>query len=155
MTKIGFTLGLAVAFFMVISSAYAASPDVIVGKWLNGKQTAHVEIYKAEGKYYGKVIWLKEPVYPTDDKKGMAGKQKVDRENPEAPKRNQPVLGLTILRDFVFVKDGLWENGVIYDPENGKDYKCKMTLEAPDVLNVRGFFGISLLGRTDTWTSVK
>ena len=155
MKKIGFTLGLVVAFCLVISSAWAASPDDIVGKWLNGKQTAHVEIYKAEGKYFGKIIWLKEPVYPADDKKGMAGKQKVDRENSDAAKRNQPVLGLVILRDFVFVKDGLWENGMIYDPENGKDYKCKMTLESPDVLNVRGFIGISLLGRTDTWTRVK
>jgi len=155
MKKVGFALGLVVAFCLVISSAWAASPDAIVGKWLNGKQTAHVEIYKAEGKYYGKIIWLKEPVYPADDKKGMAGKQKVDRENPDAAKRNQPILGLAILRDFVFVKDGLWENGMIYDPENGKDYKCKMTLESPDVLNVRGFIGISLLGRTDTWTRVK
>lgn len=43
MTKIGFALGLVVTFFMVISSSYAASPDIIVGKWLSGKQTAHVE----------------------------------------------------------------------------------------------------------------
>jgi len=79
----------------------------------------------------------------------------VDRENPDPARRNQPILGLVILRDFAFVKDGLWENGMIYDPENGKDYKCKMTLESPDVLNVRGFIGISLIGRTDTWTRVK
>jgi uncharacterized protein (DUF2147 family) len=155
MKKIGFALGLVVAFCLVFSSVWAASPDAIVGKWLNGKQTAHVEIYKADGKYFGKIVWLKEPVYPADDKKGMAGKQKVDRENSDAAKRNQPILGLVILRDFVFVKDGLWENGMIYDPENGKDYKCKMTLESPDVLNVRGYIGISLLGRTDTWTRVK
>jgi uncharacterized protein (DUF2147 family) len=155
MKKFGFALALVVALSLLLSSAWAASPDAIVGKWLNGKKTAHVDIYKADGKYYGKIVWLKEPVYPADDKKGMAGKQKVDRENSDASKRNQPILGLAILRDFVFVKDGLWENGMIYDPENGKDYKCKMTLESPDVLNVRGFIGISLLGRTDTWTRVK
>ena len=155
MKKIGFALGLIVACLFVFSAAYAAGPDVIVGKWLNGKQTAHVEIYKSGGKYYGKIVWLKEPVYPADDKKGMAGKQKVDRENPDASKRSQPILGLGILRDFTFVKDGLWENGMIYDPENGKDYKCKMTLESPDILNVRGYIGISLIGRTDTWTRVK
>ncbi|MCU0554774.1 MAG: DUF2147 domain-containing protein [Syntrophales bacterium] len=155
MKKIGFALGLIVACLFVFSVAYAASPDVIVGKWLNGKQTAHVETYKSGGKYHGKIVWLKEPVYPADDKKGMAGKQKVDRENPDASKRSQPILGLGILRDFTFVKDGLWENGMIYDPENGKDYKCKMTLESPDILNVRGYIGISLIGRTDTWTRVK
>src|SRR5512137_791140 len=64
MKKIGFALGLVVAFCLVISSAWAASPDAVLGKWLNGKQTAHVEIYKAEGKYFGKIVWLKEPAYP-------------------------------------------------------------------------------------------
>ncbi len=155
MKKIGFVLGLMVMFCFAVTAAYAASPDAILGKWLNGKQTANVEIYKADGKYYGKIVWLKEPVYPADDKKGMAGKQKVDRENTDASKRNAPIMGLIILRDFAFVKDGLWEAGMIYDPENGKDYKCKMTLESPDILNVRGFIGISLIGRTDTWTRVK
>ena len=155
MKRIGFALGLVLAISFMFSAAYAASPDAVVGKWLNGKKTAHVEIYKAGGKYYGKIVWLKEPVYPADDKKGMAGKTKVDREKPDPAKRNQPTLGLGILRDFVFVKDGLWEDGMIYDPENGKDYKCKMTLESPDVLNVRGYIGFSLLGRTDTWTRVK
>lgn len=155
MKRTALTLGLTLACCLIAASAYGASPDAILGKWLNGKQTAHVEIYKADGKYYGKIVWLKEPVYPADDKKGMAGKQKVDRENPDTAKRSQPILGLVILRDFAFVKDNLWENGMIYDPENGKDYKCKMTLESPDILNVRGFIGISLIGRTDTWTRVK
>jgi len=155
MKKLGFALGLITLLCLATSAASAANPDAILGKWLNGKQTANVEIYKAEGKYYGKIVWLKEPVYPADDKKGMAGQPKVDRENSDASKRNQPIMGLVILRNFVFVKDGLWEDGMIYDPENGKDYKCKMTLESPDILNVRGFIGISLLGRTDTWTRVK
>ena len=56
MKKFGFALGLVVAVSLMFSVAHAASPDVIVGKWLNGKQTAHVEIYKAEGKYYGKIV---------------------------------------------------------------------------------------------------
>ena len=148
---VSFALLLALA----IAPAAVAGPDDVLGKWLNGKKTAHVEIYKAEGKYYGRIVWLKEPVYPTDDKKGMAGKTKVDRENPDAAKRSQPIMGLVMLRDFVFAKDNLWEEGFIYDPENGKTYKCKMTLTSPDVLDVRGFIGFSLIGRTDTWTRVK
>ena len=148
---VSFALLLALA----IAPAAVAGPDDVLGKWLNGKKTAHVEIYKAEGKYYGRIVWLKEPVYPADDKKGMAGKTKVDRENPDAAKRSQPIMGLVMLRDFVFAKDNLWEEGFIYDPENGKTYKCKMTLTSPDVLDVRGFIGFSLIGRTDTWTRVK
>jgi len=85
----------------------------------------------------------------------MAGQTKVDRENPDLSRRTQPLLGLVLLRDFDFVQDVLWERGKIYDPENGKDYRCKMTLTSPDVLRVRGFIGISLIGRTEVWTRVK
>ena len=147
---------LAVVFLLCLSGrAFAQNPDAIVGKWLNGEGTAHVDIYKEGGKYFGKIVWLKIPQYPADDPKGMAGQTKVDRENPDPARRKDPVLGLRLLRDFTFRKDGLWENGHIYDPKNGKDYRCKMTLTSPDVLNVRGFIGISLIGRTDVWTRVK
>ena len=155
MKKIGYVLA-AVFLLLTCTSARAQNPDTIVGKWLDGEKKAHVEIYKADGKYYGKIVWMKEPVYPADDKKGMAGKTKVDRENPDPAKRSQPVLGLVILRNFVAAKSGtLWEQGQVYDPKNGKDYKSKMTLTSPDVLNVRGFIGFSFIGRTDTWTRVK
>lgn len=152
--KIAF-LGLAFLLF-VCTAAFAQSPDAIVGKWLDGKGKAHIDIYKGpNGKYFGKIVWLKEPVYPADDAKKMAGQEKVDRENPDPAKRKQPILGLTILRDFVYSNDKLWESGRIYDPENGKDYKCKMTLKSPDALDVRGFIGFSLLGRTENWIRVK
>ena len=147
-------LSLASLFFLA-APAFAQDADSIVGKWLIGEGTAHVEIYNEGGKYFGKVVWLKEPVYPADDPKGMAGKTKVDRENPDPARRNDPTLGLRMLRDFRFDKPGHWKDGRIYDPKNGKDYKCKIAMESPDVLKVRGFIGISLIGRTDTWTRVK
>jgi uncharacterized protein (DUF2147 family) len=154
MKTIGSVLGL-LLLFCTGANAQATSPDTIVGKWLNQKQTAHIEIYKTDGKYFGKIVWLKQPTYPADDKKGMAGKTKIDRENPDPAKRSQPVLGLVILRNFVFASDNLWQQGQVYDPENGKDYKCKMTLKSPDALDVRGFIGFSFIGRTENWTRVK
>src|SRR5512135_3315733 len=135
MKKIGFLLALALLLGLS-TGASAQSPDAIVGKWLNTKGTAHVEIYKEGGKYFGKIVWLKEPVYPKDDKKGMAGKTKVDRENPDAAKRSQPILGLVILRDFNHAGNNAWDSGRIYDPENGKDYSCKMTLKDSEHLEV-------------------
>jgi uncharacterized protein (DUF2147 family) len=147
---------LAAVFLLCLAgSAFAQNSDAVVGKWLNGEKTAHVEISNVGGKYFGKIVWLKEPEYPADDKKGMAGQTKVDRENPDPARRKDPVLGLQILRDFAFKSEGRWDNGRIYDPKNGKDYRCKMKLTSPDVLDVRGFIGISLIGRTDTWTRVK
>ncbi len=154
MKKIALLLGLA---FVLAGAgvAWAQSPDAIVGTWLDGKGKAHIEIYKENGKYFGKIVWLKEPAYPANDEKGMAGKEKVDRENPDPAKRTKPILGLLILRDFVYANGNQWDSGRIYDPENGKDYKCKMTLKSPDALDVRGYIGFSFIGRTENWTRVK
>jgi uncharacterized protein (DUF2147 family) len=154
MTKIAGLLGLVFLLFAPVR-ANAQNQDAVLGKWLNGKHNAQIEITKADGKYFGRIVWLKEPVYPADDKKGMAGKQKVDRESSDPTRHSTPLLGLLVLRNFVFGGNNLWEQGNIYDPDNGKDYRCKMTLTSADVLNVRGFIGISLIGRTDVWTRVK
>jgi uncharacterized protein (DUF2147 family) len=155
MKKVGYVLGLTM-LAMMGSAAQTQNPDAIVGKWLNGDKTAHIEVYKQpDGKYFGKIVWLKEPTYPGNDEKGMAGKDKVDRENPDPKKRTQPVLGLVILRNFVYGNGNLWQQGQIYDPKNGKDYRCKLTLKSPDALDVRGFIGFSFIGRTDSWTRVK
>ncbi len=148
---------LAVAFLLFTSTAaLAQNPDAIVGTWLDGKGKAHIEIYKqADGKYFGKIVWLKEPTYPQNDEMKMDGQEKVDRKNPDPAKRKSPLLGLVILRDFKYSSDKVWEDGRISDPENGKDYKCKLTLKSPDALDVRGFVGFSFIGRTDNWTRVK
>ncbi len=155
MSRTGWLLALSLLLLAALPASGQNNPDAIVGQWLNAKGTAHIDIYKSEGKYFGKIVWLKEAVYPADDKKGMAGQPKVDRENPDPAKRKAPIVDLVILRDFTFGGGKQWENGKIYDPENGKDYKCKMTLTSPDALDVRGFIGFSLLGRTEHWTRVK
>ncbi len=157
MKKLACVTGLAILALMAVTAyGQARNPDAIVGTWLNGDKTAHIEISKnTDGKYSGKIVWLKEPVYPANDEKGMAGKEKVDRENPDPKKRSRPVLGLVMLRNFVYANDSLWQQGQVYDPKNGKEYKCTLTLKSADVLDVRGFIGFSLIGRTDTWTRVK
>ncbi len=72
-------------------------------------------------------------------------------EKCEGARRNQPVIGMTVL--WGLVKNGdEYENGEILDPENGKIYRARMRLEGGgDKLEVRGFIGISLLGRSQTW----
>jgi uncharacterized protein (DUF2147 family) len=148
------SLSLAI-ILMLASTAAAQKPDVIVGKWLVEEKDTQIEIYPCEGRFCGKIIWLKEPNYPADDAKGMAGKIKVDRENPEASKRERPILGMNLVWGFTHSGENLWEGGFIYNPREGKTYKCKLTLENPDTLKVRGFIGISLIGKTTIWTRVK
>ena len=119
--------------------------DDIIGVWKTGEGNAMVEIKKAQnGKYFGRVVWLKEP---NDE----SGKPKVDKNNPDETKRSRPVLGLANLVNFDFVENGKYENGTIYDPKNGETYNCVMELVNANSLEVRGFIGVSLFGRTDTW----
>ena len=130
----------------------AADADRVVGLWLTEGGKAQVRIERSGDRYHGAIVWLKEPLYPADDDQGMAGRTKVDRENPDAAKRGQPIIGLRIVAGFRF--DGEeWRDGTIYDPENGKTYKCRMWFDG-ETLRVRGFIGFSLLGRSQDWTRV-
>jgi uncharacterized protein (DUF2147 family) len=144
----------------VAGSAVAQDGDEVLGLWATdpegGGGEAHVRIYKEDGKYFGRIVWLAEPVYPDDDPKGTPGEEKTDLNNPDPDLRGEPVVGLLITKDFVYNGDGLWHKGTIYDPDNGKTYKCKIKYGDSDkVLKVRGFIGVSMLGRTTYWTRVE
>lgn len=133
-------------------NAQEVKADDILGVWLNEDKDAHVNIYMEDGKYYGKIVWLLNPI---DEE---TGKPKLDDENEDESLRNRPVMGLMLLRDFEFDGDDEWEDGRIYDPKNGKDYSCYMKFEDENDMNtlkVRGFIGFSLLGRTTYWTRVE
>lgn len=126
-----------------------AGADRILGLWVTDKGAAHVEIYKEQGLYQGRIVWLAEPLYPVGDPE--AGESKHDRNNPDPAQRAAPVLGLQIMRGFHAVAEGRWQDGTIYDPENGKTYACKLWLTDDGTLKVRGYVGISLFGRTTEW----
>ncbi len=79
---------------------------------------------------------------------------KTDLKNPDESLRSKPILGMEILRDFVY-EDGKYTDGKIYDPKSGKTYSCNMTLKDNGDLSMRGYVGISLLGRTEVWKRVK
>lgn len=131
----------------VAVKAQTFSTDAILGRWLTGTGNAAVTIYKESGKYFGKITWLKKPT--SED-----GKPKLDKNNPDEKKRSIPLIGLNILKEFVFAGGNKWEKGTIYDPENGKTYSCKITMVNNDKLDVRGFIGISMLGRTQVWIRI-
>lgn len=119
--------------------------DDIIGIWLTGgKEPAKIKIYKSGEKFYGKIIWLKNP---TEN-----GKQRVDAKNPDKAKRINPIIGLMMLTGFKFNGDDEWKDGDIYDPESGKTYSAYMYLKDKNTIKVRGYVGISFLGRTETWT---
>jgi uncharacterized protein (DUF2147 family) len=119
--------------------------DDIVGVWLNQEATAKVQIFKVSNSYYGKIVWLKEP------NDSITGKPRTDVENPDPKSQSVPLLGLVNLKGFVFDGEEEWKDGSIYDPKNGKTYKCYIRFESADVLKIRGYIGVSMLGRTTLW----
>ncbi|WP_090884751.1 DUF2147 domain-containing protein [Pedobacter rhizosphaerae] len=140
-------LPLFMLLFVAMSfSALAQNKDAIVGKWLNPSGEGQIEIYKKGDKYFGKLAWMKEP--------NLNGKPKLDTKNPDEKLQKRALLNLEILKDFSY-DDKKWTDGTIYDPKSGKTYSCNMTLKGNDVLNIRGYIGISLLGRSETFRRVK
>ena len=119
--------------------------DRLLGVWEPSNGKARVKIEKIGNKYYGKIVWLKEPNDPATNQ------PKVDSKNQDASMRTVPLKGYRMLKDFTYSGNSQWENGTIYDPENGSTYKCIIKMTDANTLDIRGYIGIEALGRTDVW----
>ncbi|HLP93278.1 MAG TPA: DUF2147 domain-containing protein [Saprospiraceae bacterium] len=122
--------------------------DQLIGLWEPSNGKARVKIEKIGSKYYGKIVWLREPVDP------QTQQPKVDKNNPDASMRSVPLKGYRMLKDFVY-KNSEWTDGTIYDPESGSTYSCVIKLKDENTLDIRGYVGVKALGRTDVWKRVK
>lgn len=131
---------------VVILFSINSFAQTCVGKWVTvddetGKKKSIVELYKSNGKLYGKITFL----YPKEGRE----------DNPKCKlctddRKDLPLLGLQVVRGLVW--DGSeWEDGTIVDPKDGKIYSLKMWLDEdnPDYLNVRGYIGPFY--RTQKW----
>ena len=119
------------------------SAQDVLGKWENrneeGVVNSIIEVYKKDGKIYGKV----DRIMREEDRDRLCTKCEGDL-------RNKPVEGMEIMQGLV--KDGEeYSDGTIVDPKTGKEYRCKIWIdeEKPDVLNIRGY--IALFYQTRTW----
>lgn len=127
----------------MLSSVYAQE-EKVKGIWYNTEKTSKIKIFKAtNGKYYGKIVWMEEP-------------EKKDIENPDDSKKDDPILGMMLIKDFSYDADKKqWTGGSIYDPGNGKTYDCYMWFDEgrAEVLNVKGYvMGMKFAGRQVEWT---
>lgn len=136
---------ISLVLLFTINSSFS---QTVIGKWKTiddqtGKAKSILEIYEKSGKIYGKVIEILDVAHKNFNCTKCEGEDK-----------NKPILGMTVIKGLT--KDGHeYNNGKILDPQNGKLYKCYITLESPDKLKVRGYIGISLFGRTQYWYRVK
>jgi uncharacterized protein (DUF2147 family) len=120
--------------------------DQLIGVWMPSDGRSYIKIEKIGSKYFGRVVWLKEP---NDEE----GNPRVDKNNPDESLRSTPLKGYRVLKDFVYNADEkMWQDGTIYDPKNGTTYNCKIELVEENKIEVRGFVGAAVFGRTDVWT---
>ncbi|GAA0726023.1 hypothetical protein GCM10009430_32550 [Aquimarina litoralis] len=135
-------LSLLIATLLLSVNAFSqVEADDVIGQFWTENKEGKIQIYKENNKYLGKIIWRKDA--------------RLDIENPEESLRNRSVIGIVFMKDFVF-DDDKWGDGKIYSIDNGNTYSSKMWLEEDkDILKLRGFVGISLLGKTATLIRVK
>jgi len=143
--------GLLVAVLLAAVGAHGAGAGDIRGNWKTEKGESLVEIFACGEALCGKVVWLKDPLY-TDNKDGPVGTPIVDRKNPDPALRSRPIIGLRIMEGFTSQGDDEWAGGTIYDPKSGKTYRGRIRRASPDRLELRGYIGIPLFGRTSVWT---
>jgi uncharacterized protein (DUF2147 family) len=123
--------------------------DRLTGVWAPSNGRALVKVQNIAGKYYGRIVKLKEPIDPE------TGEPKLDKNNPDESLRSTPLLGYRMLKDFVYSGNDEWTEGTIYDPQNGSTYSCTIKMKKDGSLDIRGYIGVKALGRTDVWTRVK
>jgi uncharacterized protein (DUF2147 family) len=133
-----------VILLALMKPAFSQNADAVLGNWLNEEKDAKVQIYKAGGKYFGKIVWLKNP-FEADGKT-----PRLDKKNNTESLRTRPIMNLVMLTKFTY-NDGEWEDGEIYDPKSGKTYNSKMKLNG-DKLAIRGYVGLAAFGKTTVWT---
>ena len=133
--------------FIFLSAWYVNAQETsILGIWLVGDKDAKVELYQNGENLEGKLVWLKEPFDPS-------GISKLDLKNPDSNLRKQQILGLVFLKNFKKEKnENKWTGGTVYDAKTGKTYSGWIKLQDEKTIQLRGFVGISLFGRTDVWS---
>ena len=142
-------------FLVTITSFAQSDRDAILGDWYNEEKDAVIKIYKENGLYHGKITWM---LNPLDEN----GKPKTDPLNPDESLKSRPRLGMVIMYDFKYERNSeysslgyvvaKWADGNIYDPKSGKEYSGSMTLASKNRLDLRGYVGVPIFGRTSKWS---
>lgn len=119
-------------------------PDPYIGQWISvddetGKEKSEISLYLERGKLYGRIDAL---LLPEDQGKMCQA--------CKGNEKGKPIVGLVIVQGLI--RDGeKWTDGTILDPANGKRYSCNISLMDDGNLEVRGYLGFSLLGRSQVW----
>ena len=131
------------SFILVTTLAWAEKTEV-EGRWLTEKGDGWITIQLVGDSLQGSIAGSPDPEQREE--------REFDDRNPDPNLRTRRLDGLTIMKGFQYDGDGRWSGGTVYDPNSGKTYKCTITQVDTNTLKMRGFIGISLFGRSETWT---
>lgn len=144
MRQIPFVLAL---LALPAAAATERNADPAHGLWLTENQRAIVEIASCGNETCGRTVWVADAVDET-------GQPKRDRSNPDQVKRDRPICGIELVGGLARAGDGEWQHGWLYNPRDGATYSAELRALSPSELEVRGYVGVSLLGKSQVWTRV-
>jgi len=133
-------------FIFSANLLFAQNSGDILGVWLNEEGDAQIEVFKAKELFFGKIVWLEKAKHENGD-------WMLDEKNPDDKLKTRKKLGMTVMQNLVWdAKDKEWNDGEIYDAREGDTYSLNATTDGLDILNLRGYIGFSLFGKTTSWT---
>lgn len=131
------------AFFTALLFAIPAqAADPVEGLWLTQNERSVINVHECDQGLCGDIYWI------------IEGGMQYDSENPDASKHDTPMCGLRILYGFEKDDEGKWEDGNIYKADEGDLYNANVSMNDDGTLKVRGYVGISMFGKSQTWTKV-
>jgi uncharacterized protein (DUF2147 family) len=123
------------------SFAQGNEGDKVLGKWKTAANDLIIEVYRHDNLYEGKVIWFAA--------KGVTPMSEyIDSENPAAELRNRSWIGMVTITGLQYENGHEWIGGKVYDPSSGHTYSASIKMTGNDVLNVRGYWFLEILGKT-------
>lgn len=132
---------------LVLATPALAHDTTPVGVWLDSSERIQVEIAPCGDRLCGTLIWFR---WPHD----VVGAPLVDTKNTDPALRSRPLLGLTILEGLRRTGELTWADGRIYNPDDGVNYRARMSIREDGALSVRAYVLLPLLGKTYVWTRV-
>lgn len=123
-------------------AANAETPDPATGLWLTQNERSVIEVKPCDQGLCGDIYWI------------IEGGMQTDSNNPDESKRQTPMCGLPILWGFEKEQAGVWEDGNIYKADDGDLYSADLEIQEDGTLKVRGYLGVSWLGKTQVWNRV-
>jgi uncharacterized protein (DUF2147 family) len=146
-------LAIANAILLSETSGWATSAAIRfdpTGEWWAEGGSAQVQIQHCDDGLCGRVVWLRHP----HDTEGCGVS---DEQNPDPALRSRPIEGLQVIGGLTLDGDAsaqTWSGGWIYDPTSGRTYSASVRMRDPNRLDLRGYMGFELIGRTSRWIRV-